>query len=294
MISGVVLLILTGVCWVGIAVVVEKAARERLDLDFIQFASSALIALAAGGAMLFHSPPGGAWGMRVLICGSVFLAGCCNFLMLSLMRRAMRQGSEGAVWGIVQSAMIAPFLMGMVLFGVEPTPMRLTGIVLVLIGILLFSRKRRETGRAGSYRWLVPAFAAFAASGLAQCFANLPSYWRECAMSSEWRACLVQLGTMTAFGMALPFRRKKLRPEGTWSAVLLLAAVQILALFFFFYRGLNLVAEQGCGSIGYPVAQGCSIVGFLVFEMLVRKKEGSVLLFAAAAAVCCGILLLVL
>lgn len=294
MISGVVLLILTGVCWVGIAVVVEKAARERLDLDFIQFASSALIALAAGGAMLFHSPPGGAWGMRVLICGSVFLAGCCNFLMLSLMRRAMRQGSEGAVWGIVQSAMIAPFLMGMVLFGVEPTPMRLTGIVLVLIGILLFSRKRRETGRAGSYVWLVPAFAAFAASGLAQCFANLPSYWRECAMSSEWRACLVQLGTMTAFGMALPFRRKKLRPEGTWSAVLLLAAVQILALFFFFYRGLNLVAEQGCGSIGYPVAQGSSIVGFLVFEMLVRKKEGSVLLFAAAAAVCCGILLLVL
>ena len=294
MISGVVLLILTGVCWVGIAVVVEKAARERLDLDFIQFASSALIALAAGGAMLFHSPPGGAWGMRVLICGSVFLAGCCNFLMLSLMRRAMRQGSEGAVWGIVQSAMIAPFLMGMVLFGVEPTPMRLTGIVLVLIGILLFSRKRRETGRAGSYVWLVPAFAAFAASGLAQCFANLPSYWRECAMSSEWRACLVQLGTMTAFWMALPFRRKKLRPEGTSSAVLLLAAVQILALFFFFYRGLNLVAEQGCGSIGYPVAQGSSIVGFLVFEMLVRKKEGSVLLFAAAAAVCCGILLLVL
>ncbi len=294
MISGVVLLILTGVCWVGIAVVVEKAARERLDLDFIQFASSALIALAAGGAMLFHSPPGGAWGMRVLICGSVFLAGCCNFLMLSLMRRAMRQGSEGAVWGIVQSAMIAPFLMGMVLFGVEPTPMRLTGIVLVLIGILLFSRKRRETGRAGSYVWLVPAFAAFAASGLAQCFANLPSYWRECAMSSEWRACLVQLGTMAAFGMALPFRRKKLRPEGTWSAVLLLAAVQILALFFFFYRGLNLVAELGCGSIGYPVAQGSSIVGFLVFEMLVRKKEGSVLLFAAAAAVCCGILLLVL
>lgn len=294
MISGVVLLILTGVCWVGIAVVVEKAARERLDLDFIQFASSALIALAAGGAMLFHSPPGGAWGMRVLICGSVFLAGCCNFLMLSLMRRAMRQGSEGAVWGIVQSAMIAPFLMGMVLFGVEPTPMRLTGIVLVLIGILLFSRKRRETGRAGSYVWLVPAFAAFAASGLAQCFANLPSYWRECAMSSEWRACLVQLGTMAAFGMALPFRRKKLRPEGTWSAVLLLAAVQILALFFFFYRGLNLVAEQGCGSIGYPVAQGSSIVGFLVFEMLVRKKVGSVLLFAAAAAVCCGILLLVL
>ena len=76
--------------------------------------------------------------------------------------------------------------------------------------------------------------------------------------------------------------------------MLLLAAVQILALFFFFYRGLNRVAEQGCGSIGYPVAQGCSIVGFLVFEMIVRKKKGSVLLFAAAAAVCCGILLLVL
>lgn len=294
MIAGVVLLILTGFCWIGIAAVVEKAAREHLDLDFIQFASSALIALAAGGAMLFRPPLTGPWKQQVLICGFVFLAGCFNFLMLKLMRCAMRHGNCGAVWGIAQSAMICPFIMGMLLFQVKPTITRLLGIMLVLTGILLFSRRRSEQRRGGSFRWLLPAFGAFAASGVAQCFANLPSYWRECAMSSEWRACLVQLGTIAAFGTELPFRRERVRTEGTRNAVFLLAAVQILTLFFFFYRGLNLVAEHGCGSIGYPVAQGCSIVGFLLFGILARRERGSILLFAAAAAVCCGILLLVL
>lgn len=294
MIAGVVLLILTGGCWIGIAVAVEKAARERLDLDFIQFASAALIVLAAVAVMLFRPPLEGGWRQNLPICGFVFAAGCCNYLMLKLMQRAMRMGNCGAVWGIAQSAMICPFMMGMVLFGVEPTPGRLIGISLVLCGILLFSRRKSGHRGCASWRWLLPTFASFAASGMAQCFANLPSYWRECAMSSELRACLVQVGTMAAFGAGLPFRKRKLRPSGTWNTVFLLAAVQILALFFFFYRGLNIVAEHGCGSIGYPVAQGCSIAGFLMFEGVFRREGFSLLSWGAAASICAGIFLLVL
>ena len=143
---GVILLILTGFCWVGIAAVVDDAARKRLDMDFIQFGASAVIALAAAGVMRFRPPLAGTFAEKLLICGCVFAAGACNFLMLSLMRRAMTFGSSGAVWGITQSAMVCPFAMGMVFFGVVPTLPRLGGIVLILTGIVLFSRSRGGRG----------------------------------------------------------------------------------------------------------------------------------------------------
>ena len=209
------------------------------------------------------------------------------------MRRAMTFGSSGAVWGITQSAMVCPFAMGMVFFGVAPTLPRLGGIVLILTGIVLFSRSRGGYGAVSSSgRWLLPTFTAFAVSGLGQSLANLPSYWTATAMGSELRACLVQLGTISLFCASVPFRRKKPSPRGTLRPVLLLSMVQILALFFFFYRGLNLVAEAGSGSVGYPVAQGCSIAGFLVWGVLTRRERFSLLSAGAACVICAGIFLL--
>lgn len=290
---GVILLILTGFCWVGIAAVVDDAARKRLDMDFIQFGASAVIALAAAGAILFRPPITGTLAEKLLICGCVFAAGACNFLMLSLMRRAMAFGCSGAVWGITQSAMVCPFAMGMVFFGVAPTLPRLGGILLILTGILLFSRSRGGRGAvSNSGCWLLPTFTAFAVSGLGQSLANLPSYWTATAMGSELRACLVQLGTISLFCASVPFRRKKTSPRGTLRPVLLLSMVQILSLFFFFYRGLNLVAEAGSGSVGYPVAQGCSIAGFLVWGVLTRRERFSLLSAGAACVICAGIFLL--
>lgn len=114
--------------------------------------------------------------------------------------------------GTVQSAMSCPFIMGMVWFGVAPTPYRLLGIALALCGILLSSCRKGKHGDSASGRWLIPTFAAFAASGMAQSFANLPSYWKECEMSSELRGCLVQLVTIAAFAAGLPFRRDAVLP----------------------------------------------------------------------------------
>ena len=226
----------------------------------------------------------------MLICWFVFAAGCCNYRMLNLMRSSMKHGNGGTV----QSAMSCPFIMGMVWFGVAPTPYRLLGIALALCGILLFSCRKGKHGDSASGRWLIPTFAAFAASGMAQSFANLPSYWGEIGMSSELRACLVQFGTISLFALTVPFERRKLRPKGCWKAILLLSVVQILSLFFFFYRGLNIVAEQGGGSIGYPIAQGSCIAFFLLYNRFIRHEPCSTCVFWAFPLICGGIVLMAL
>lgn len=288
MISGLVLLILTGFCWVGIAAVVSRAAREHLDINFIQLAASAIIIAAAVFAMFFRTPLSGTFSQKMIISAGVFAAGTGNYLMLKLMRRAMVLGSCGAVWGITQSALICPFLMGVALFGVEPTVFRISGVLLILLGIFLFSRTKPKRG-GKSRKWLLPALGAFASSGLAQCFANLPSYWTETRMTSELRACLVQSGTVALFLMTVPFERKKIRTAGTWKPILLFSSVQIVSLFFLFYRGLNLVAEHGCGAIGYPVAQGSCIAGVLLYSRFILKEPGSLNSVLAFLSVCGGI-----
>ena len=164
-------------------------------------------------------------------------------------------------------------------------------LALLLGGIFLFSRAVPLRGKR-SRKWLWPAFGAFAASGLAQCFANLPSYWGEIGMSSELRACLVQFGTVSLFALTAPFARRRIRPKGCWKAILLLSVVQILALFFFFYRGLNIVAEQGGGSIGYPIAQGSCIAFFLLYNCCVLRQESGGRILLALPALCGGILLM--
>lgn len=289
MTAGILLLILAGFCWIGIAVVVTRAAREHLDIDFIQFGASTVIAGAAGLAMLFQAPLTGTFSQKLLIGGFVFAAGCGNFIMIRLMRRGMVLGSSGAVWGITQSALICPFVMGMLFFGVAPTVPRILGILLILLGILLFSRSQPRLSRRTSRGWLWPTLGAFLASGLAQCFANLPSYWTETQMGCELRAGLVQLGTIALFGVSLPFSRKRPRPAGTWKPILLLSLAQIFSLFFFFYRGLNILAELGNGSIGYPIAQGCCIAGFLLYSILFLKERCTVYSVGAAISICCGI-----
>lgn len=43
MIAGIALLLLTGLCWVGIAVTVSMAAERRLDMGYIMFAAGLII-----------------------------------------------------------------------------------------------------------------------------------------------------------------------------------------------------------------------------------------------------------
>ena len=112
-------------------------------------------------------------------------------------------------------------------------------------------------------------------------------------MSSVLRAFLVQGGTVIAFAAVFTFQRKKRHQtdfRSIWKPVLLLTLVQVFALFFLFYRGLDLTARSGAGSIGYPIAQGSCIVFFMIYEIVRYRKKYPVSAWIALIFQCAGLL----
>lgn len=289
--AGTLLLVLTGFCWVGIAATISVAARRRLDIDLIQ-AATAAVCVTTAGAVLLLWPPEKAPPLLLML--TVAAAGAGNYLMIRLLKIAMACGDNGAVWGITQSALIFPFLMGMVFFGVAPNAANLTGIVLILTAIVLFARAKSDGRHRRGKNWLKPTFAAFLVSGLSQCFANLPSYLAADRMGNVLRTFLVQAGVLTLFSCHTLLTHRKFRGRGIAIPTLVLSLANLLSLFFFFYRGLNLLAAAGVGAIGYPIAQGSCIAGFLLYSRIILKERFQPLSLAALIAVLAGIVVIAL
>lgn len=72
--------------------------------------------------------------------GSYYCAGILNYAGLQAMGKGMQLGPNGAVWGIMQSALIVPFLGGILLFGQVLTVPRLAGILLLVTALFFFCR----------------------------------------------------------------------------------------------------------------------------------------------------------
>lgn len=271
--TGILLLIAAGLSWVAIGAVVSRSAARGLNLNRIQAEAALACLLVSLAALPFLD--GAAARLPSIPVGMLLaLAGAANFVTFLLMNRAMRQGHNGVVWSVVQSALIWPFLMGMLFFGVSCTLPRVLGLALILTGIGLAGLVRGGAGGgAGMRKWLGAALGAFTAAGISQCLANLPSYLGGAEFGSVGKAAALQLGTLAAFGAEAGCKAEARRGPVNWKPAAVLAGANIAAQYFFFYRGLDLVAQAGAGSIGYPVVLGSCIAGFSLYSAAVLRER---------------------
>ncbi len=269
--QGILLLIATGLSWVIIGIVISRSSAKGWNLDRIQAGAALLILL--GSFILFPFLAGAeAVPPSPSVVISLLFAGIANYMAFLMMNRAMKSGHNGIVWSLVQSALIWPFLMGILFFGVECTLSRICGVLLILAGILVAGLVRN--GSVGGWKeWLPAALAAFALAGLSQCLANLPSYLGGGEFSSVAKAAALQLGTLVAFGVLLCLRRTRPKEKTAWMPILALAGATVIPQYFLFYRGLDLLAAQGAGAIGYPIVLGSCIAGFSLYSAFILHER---------------------
>lgn len=300
MLFGLIALSVTGLSWSLVGIVMGSAPKRGVESSFVQFFSAAVAMLANFLLLQFVNPEWNDSMYMALLCYGV--AGLLNFLLLQLMSIAMQSGPNGIIWGIVQSGVIFPFMMGILFFNVARPPTRISGMVLLIIALFLFGIAKGRGGDKKQGNWLIPAFASFLLCGIQQCISNLPSYYPDLAKLNPAARTMV-----TSFGIIFGafcwnfvkirfcgFKPdwKQLRSKYLWIYVLILQGFGLFSSYFLLYNGMDALAKAGVGSIAYPLLVSSCIIGFFLYSTLILREKNRPIQYAAFILCLTGIVLI--
>ena len=168
MLSGILSSICTGLCWTCIGIVLSCCASRKLAIVPYCFLQTFLTGAAAFLLIDFRQFT---TGDLCILAGFVFTAGLLNSTGQYTVHSAMKCGNHAPVWAISQSALIFPFLTGIVFFHNQGSLCQWIGTVLIIAGILTPSAKDiRSTSRC-----FLIALTAFFVFGVTQVLYGLPT-----------------------------------------------------------------------------------------------------------------------
>jgi len=288
------MVIVAGIFWIGIGVAVSKCSARGWNYNIVQgltyLGSSVICAVILAGKSI-STGAAGISGFGFLMC---CLAGFANFYNYVLTAKAMQRGPNGLVWGIMQSGLVGTFLMGVIFFGENPAPLRLTGLLFILGGVLVMGVAKDEKSSGHGKSWMLFALGALLLAMVTQCCNTLPSYFPEFGKNNAVSRTLgLYFGGVIGFVLTtLPgmLRKRDFGRRGEWGTAGILVVLNTSASFFFFYRGLDLLAEHGCAGLGYPLAIGVCVIGFSLYSLLILKEKFSPLSLTGLGALCVGII----
>ena len=292
-------LVLVGLGWTLTGAIMGDAPKKKIDPGVIQFLGavfSSLVCLflldwAALGAIPVK--------VRQLAFLSYFFCGALNCVMLYLMAHAMQRGPNGIIWAVIQSAMIFPFLLGVIGFGESPKPVRIAGLCAILLSLIFSGAGRDNTGRGKE--WKIPAFTAFLLTGLVHILATLPSFFESSrALPPPFRILATGAGVLLTSAGIIRFRRHEfslkanLRSKYLWIYTGLLQFFGLISACLLQYPAMDALARHGIGGAAYPIMIASCLVGFSLFSLLYLKEKLTCLQYAALGCCIAGIPLICL
>ncbi|MBN2011296.1 hypothetical protein JW960_18270 [candidate division KSB1 bacterium] len=273
---GLVLIFLTGILWCANGIVLSYITRK--SMDFISYIS-VQAALNMVGAWLFIGD------IRLVMCGNIDRLAQLNILMLGsgftgiigtiFMQKAMRTGHHGIIYTIAQSAMIIPFITGVVLFSERFQLLNMIGMVLVVVSIMAFGMERTNSKQQShgmtSNAWFYLALLSLLAIGLTQTLTTVPSYWINWSDEANLRVPLLMTGSaLVLFIIAIiqktQFTKKSIL-IGTSSSFFVLPST------FIFFKAMDVLAQHNKVALAYPLAVGINILSFAIYSMFMIKEK---------------------
>ena len=274
MFAGISFLTVTGIMWVLMGAVISRAAQKQLNISFIQGFSGLLIAFLILPAAFTGKLP--VWQVGL----TIFIAGFFNYYIFLLVNKAMKIGPNGLIWAMFQSAFVIPFIMGIALFSVPCSVIRLIGLLLLVCSTVLmgFSGREKPRERSGnrSNKWLYYTVIGFFLTGLDQAGNNLPSYFIKeeafdfCGLIARSGFC--GAGFAAAWMSHILFNKENRIARNCMLDTVLMTGSIIGATICLFY-GLDKLASIGAGAIGYPLATGVTIAAFQLYTAIVLKER---------------------
>lgn len=283
---GIGAMVLVGLGWTIYGYVMGKAPKQNIRISCLMILSGFLAGVISTAIGLGQGFPRTTPQILLFALGTQFLCGIVNYVQLDLMSRAMQRGPNGIIWSILQSGFIFPFFMGVIFFSVPLTPLRLAGVIAMLIALALFGGKSK-----GEYgKWKLLTFATFLTTGVSQSLCNLPSYFPEAeVVTSIWRTGAFSLG-MCAGGVLFELPRgmaflrdlaDHLRRKRVWGNCAILEIPELVSCFCLMYPGMDILSRLGIGSIAYPLMVGSCIIFFELFAIIILREKRQFLQWVA-------------
>ncbi len=286
-------LITVGLSWSLTGIVMSDAPRKKCDTAFLLLVSGVLSSLISLFFFLFLQKEALSWKILLLSGGCYFIGNAVNYCMLQFMSSAMQKGPNGVIWSFIQSALIFPFLTGVIFFGDKLTPLRGAGLLVLLLALIFLGlgkeNKEKEKG------WKKITFAAFIMAGITLSLNSIPSYFPEARnLNSMGRTFMSGCGTLfAAIFYCYPKYRNytkemfltELKRPVLWKYIFTLKLFGLIASYLLLYPGLDAMAKAGAGCISYPLVIGSCIMGFNLYSLFILREKWSFL--QAAGTILC-------
>jgi drug/metabolite transporter (DMT)-like permease len=273
---GVLLAIIAGLLWSGIGVIMSMLARRGIPYTAMTAPSMAFSATAAWLFVADHS---------LLLSGNIARLGPLTIIMvasgvlsglgINAISAGMRRGHHAAVWTIGQSALVVPFLAGVLLFGDRAPLLKCAGVVSVLVSVAAFGlggAVPQAPGRTYTRgAWFAFAVTALLCMGVHQVLSIVPSYWRGWEDSAHLRIPLVMSGSAITHAALCMVNRVRVQFSILKWAIGM--CVIILPSLVCIYRAMDLLSAHNLTAIVYPVAVGTCVVSFALYSALIVREH---------------------
>ena len=270
MLYGILTAFITGLCWTCIGIVLSCCASRKLAIVPYSFLQNFLTGAIACFLIDFQKV-----NLRdfFILASFIFVAGFLNSLGQMMVHNAMKRGDHAPIWAISQSALIFPFLVGIIFFHNSGTAGQWFGTMLIVAGILIPQTKeiRNISG------WFISALTAFFIFGLVQTLYNIPSQLCNSVDMAGARPLSAICGSTIGWLMIAGYSRTSLHfDRNTLLVACIMALVQLGALRMFFVS-LDALAAVNCGNIAFPLMTGANISAFAAYSIFIRKEKTSLL-----------------
>ncbi len=204
-----------------------------------------------------------------------------GFFMFSI---AIRRGASSVAWGIMQSAIVLPFLMTWLIFNDKVNFMSIAGIIAILLSLYFIVKGRQYNGQniaseSKSKTFIVFAFAAFLGNGLSQICSLLPNkvtmmFSSVTSFSNElmaWRVPITALSGLLVWGIIAYIVKMKVSLK-QWKNGLTYAVIVFIGQTLL-YIAIDILSKYKLSGIVYPLAMGCCVVLFSLFCIIFRHEK---------------------
>lgn len=275
MFQGITFTLITGLLWAAIGVAYSVMAQRKMGFFAVMGPSFTVTAALSWLVLPDHRLLSSGAVDRISLLAAVMAgAGAITVTGMACMQAGMRRGHHGACWAVGQSALIAPYLCGVALFGEPLVWQRTLGVILILGSLVAFGRAREasETEDAhGNGKWFGLAICALILLSLSQSLTTLPSYWEGWTDAAHLRVPLFFTGLATAY-LTGAFVVGKKPGKAEWCVAAALVAVA-LPSHFCLYKAMDCLKPLQMVGVVYPLAVGMCILGFALYSLLVLKEK---------------------